>query len=226
VVISIIAVLIALLLPALSAAKRTAIRATCTANLHSTMVATVAYGADHHGMLPTPFGHGQPWNTYIARGQNTWERKNVGLLHEGEYVDDPIVFYCPGRPEKEAAYSMEPNSAGDFDYIRFWRDEVNNDLLRTSYNYNIGRNEAGNRAVVRLEEYPLVRPFALDLLHKHFHANHVEKGAPAWNVLMPDGSAALRPSKRAEEVLLGYGSTGAGGDWGRFETTLDAILNP
>jgi prepilin-type N-terminal cleavage/methylation domain-containing protein/prepilin-type processing-associated H-X9-DG protein len=58
VVIGIIAVLIALLLPALNKARKQAILTKCAANLQQIGVATILYAGDNHGLLPERYGDG------------------------------------------------------------------------------------------------------------------------------------------------------------------------
>jgi prepilin-type N-terminal cleavage/methylation domain-containing protein len=61
VVIGIIAILIAILLPALSKARETAIRTQCGANLHQWGIALMSYSADNRSRLPiTPYYGGAP----------------------------------------------------------------------------------------------------------------------------------------------------------------------
>ncbi len=57
VVIGIIATLIAILLPALSAAREAAQRAVCAANLHNWGIACHAFADDHRGRFPMAFHH-------------------------------------------------------------------------------------------------------------------------------------------------------------------------
>jgi prepilin-type N-terminal cleavage/methylation domain-containing protein len=55
VVISIIALLVGILLPALGAARKTAMRAKCLSNLHQWAVGANAYGADNDDVFPTRY---------------------------------------------------------------------------------------------------------------------------------------------------------------------------
>ncbi len=91
VVIHIIAILAALLLPALTKAKEKAKRAQCVSNLRQIGVAIFIYGGDFKDYLPDTTGRSNwPWdlpNNTIAHFQGS------GLtLH---------VFYCPSNPDQD-----------------------------------------------------------------------------------------------------------------------------
>jgi prepilin-type N-terminal cleavage/methylation domain-containing protein len=106
VVIAIIAILAALLLPALALAKDKAVRVTCMSNNKQLALAAHMYATDNQdymahpnwgnndpGWLYTPSG-GQPPNM-LAAPYNT----NPQLAYEGgqvwQYVKNPKVYWCP-----------------------------------------------------------------------------------------------------------------------------------
>ena len=95
VVIAIIAVLAAILLPALAAAKERSRRAFCMNNVHQIEIATVAYASDFGNKLPvlqaTP-GLGTPawaWDLPATAADNML---NSGVTKQ--------TFYCPGTQPK------------------------------------------------------------------------------------------------------------------------------
>src|SRR5581483_3418823 len=90
VVIAIIAILAAMLLPALSGAKAKAVRTQCSNNLHQLGIAFQIYGGDNRDKLPSGGGPQIHWAWDLP-----WDAGN-------SFVDScmkPKSFYCPGtRP--------------------------------------------------------------------------------------------------------------------------------
>ncbi len=120
VVIAIIAILAALLLPALSNAKRKAVRAQCISNFHQVFIACSIYAGDFKDWWPIWGGYdaahpvnklnGEHYCRYMFVGPNantvipqqyydpgspsgTWE--NLGYLYPGKYIGDAKVLWCP-----------------------------------------------------------------------------------------------------------------------------------
>jgi prepilin-type N-terminal cleavage/methylation domain-containing protein len=122
VVIAIIAILAAMLLPALSRAKEKALRANCTSNLRQIGIAVNAYAIDSRDFMPLcgwPEGQ-NPWQTYstcrVAPGTSTLTRDyiSLGLLFKTGLIPDPQVFYCPsakkvGETWTYDYYATSPN---------------------------------------------------------------------------------------------------------------------
>ena len=90
IVVAIIAVLLALLLPALSLARENAWRAECAAHLHNNGAALTAYAVDHDGQLPVFFGPSD-WLWDIPLGTRD------ALVAAGMQRD---CFYCPSGSMK------------------------------------------------------------------------------------------------------------------------------
>ena len=109
VVISIIALLVSILLPALNKAREQAKFTICKTNLRQIGIALVTYANDNEGRrVPGDFWNGDfIWNSWIGSG---WKGPlNLGHLLNGGYIAHPVsgrhVFYCPtDRLDRFAIY--------------------------------------------------------------------------------------------------------------------------
>ena len=112
VVIGIIAVLIAILLPALNRAREQAKLVTCASQLRQLGLAYHMYAGDNKGRYPTsiaggsttgavgwPFG-GPHQDPDIVGGTKVYVGRPAGiaLLYENKYVKTPKLFFCPAAP--------------------------------------------------------------------------------------------------------------------------------
>jgi len=91
VVIGIIVVLMAILLPALSAARNSAKRVNCESNLRQIGVGVMTYAADSKGLIPY-IEQWQPYEVYTNNGYDPARDDRPTLL---SLVNDYHVFYCP-----------------------------------------------------------------------------------------------------------------------------------
>jgi prepilin-type N-terminal cleavage/methylation domain-containing protein/prepilin-type processing-associated H-X9-DG protein len=128
VVIAIIAILAALLLPALAATKEKALRTACASGMRQIGLATMVYANENDDYLPQISWHnapndptppssstGNPWQTYEAcRMQgigNSGGRTIVegpyglGLLFFSKAIQNPQIFYCPSLKTGVYSYS-------------------------------------------------------------------------------------------------------------------------
>jgi prepilin-type N-terminal cleavage/methylation domain-containing protein/prepilin-type processing-associated H-X9-DG protein len=125
VVISIIALLIAILLPALGKSRESARRVSCLANVRGNMLMVAVYAGDHKDKLPdggsggnsydhcmtSPGGNGSGWSG--ARG--------LGLLAYNSYATSFKGFYCPSR--QGGFYLSDPNRIGS---VAAFKNSINN----------------------------------------------------------------------------------------------------
>jgi prepilin-type processing-associated H-X9-DG protein len=96
VVIAIIAILAAMLLPALFKAKQMGRQAVCKNNLHQMGLSLHYYADDWDGILPPHHTSEAQWIWHSdARFEDMW-----GLTDNlSEYAGDTRIYYCPNRPE-------------------------------------------------------------------------------------------------------------------------------
>jgi len=109
VVIAIVAILMALVLPALASAREKGKRAVCLSNLRQTGIAIQGYANDNEGMIPygpkaPPFT--SPANFYPSTGAPTslislqsGAPVGLGLLLSQHLSDQPKVLFCPGTDQ-------------------------------------------------------------------------------------------------------------------------------
>jgi prepilin-type N-terminal cleavage/methylation domain-containing protein/prepilin-type processing-associated H-X9-DG protein len=106
VVIAIIAILAALLIPALAAAKSRALRANCESNLHQIGAGINMYCSDFQDYMPILKYRDQnaedydyqlfELNTPVTPPPSYSEGPyNMGILWSSKYIGNPNVFYCP-----------------------------------------------------------------------------------------------------------------------------------
>ncbi len=155
VVISIIALLVSILLPALNEARNTARRVICGSNLKSMGTGVATYCADSKSMMPyQAWWSSGPWTSctlYHGHYFKAETTSNAGLiyllkpfgmaaLYDTGIINDQIIFYCPG-----VTNVTQGMQAGAHD-VNWYTNPVNGDFwinpkeggvyrVRHSYNY-------------------------------------------------------------------------------------------
>jgi prepilin-type N-terminal cleavage/methylation domain-containing protein len=118
VVIAIIAILAALLLPALSKAKDQGVRTQCLSNLRQLNIALQSYAGDNKNYMPNDSGQVDAGSSYWA-WDIPWAAGNFMLASAGSYR----VFYCPGTAQRMS----------DQDDLNLWQNYAPNTIHVGAY---------------------------------------------------------------------------------------------
>ena len=217
VVIAIIAILAAMLLPALSSAKEKALRTSCVSSLRQVGIGWNMYASDFNVMMPChwpgvtqPGSLANPWRTYeayrVMPGTGTisvgtggdgasapdgpW---NLGLLFASKLIANPKVFYCPSgkRGGDHWTYEYYATSAT-------WPSTpagTGDDKIRTGFNYwpqskslePIGSGKIGPKVAKKQEELDMSKSMMADLVQSISSTPHKDKGVAGVNAMFSDG---------------------------------------
>lgn len=114
VVISIIALLMAILMPALQRVREQAKNVKCAAHLRQQGIALYGYSVNN-GSYPLPilpgfwpFG-GLGWNedeVWKAPNDSSWQPAGQAALIVGKYIEDPKFFFCPAASRRTADFGI------------------------------------------------------------------------------------------------------------------------
>ena len=108
VVIGIIALLIAILLPALSRAREQAKNAQCLSNLRQLATVYQLYANDYKDKIPIGYLGGSPWTGYYVCASSTYYPL-MGRLYKGDYLTSPEAFYCPSQDDTRWQFNTKEN---------------------------------------------------------------------------------------------------------------------
>lgn len=213
VVISIIALLISILLPALSRAREAANRLACMSNLRQVSQALHIYASEHDGRAPLGYINTDKYASSILWHRSKFYTLFGRLYLEGIYTD-PKPYYCPNELDPRWQYNTSENRWPpiDWSYTRmgYWLRPV----TRWNEHPMSGEwpklHEQKNKAVITELLLPVSRALSAEQVRLR-HRDGV-------NVGYADGSVAFVRYERFRnsylaEVWLQESSTQSSGVW-------------
>jgi prepilin-type N-terminal cleavage/methylation domain-containing protein len=249
VVIGIIAVLISILLPALSRARDQAAIVNCESNLRQIGAATLMYALDNKTFLPIRDQYYKGDNAANGRYQlkypfYTYEVKvagnaysvnttsQLGRLYSLNYITTPLALYCPsGLDDPTFGYNAFAVVNGSF-----WPRDTNTEY-RSSYSYNCYYSQvripnygtppgtptvANESAWPSTKQFPSTKLLAYDLIDTWSDVTH--KGnfvRSTWNALFIDGHVVSVVTPLLMQQMQARGS--ANSSWPLAEDYRDIL---
>jgi prepilin-type N-terminal cleavage/methylation domain-containing protein/prepilin-type processing-associated H-X9-DG protein len=109
VVIGIIAILIAILLPALSKSRESARRAACLSNLRQVHLAFSLYAGNYKDQVPLGYRAGNKQFNSMMYSFTTQKIVLFGWLWNEHLMPNPNVFFCPSETDPKSLYDTPAN---------------------------------------------------------------------------------------------------------------------
>jgi prepilin-type N-terminal cleavage/methylation domain-containing protein/prepilin-type processing-associated H-X9-DG protein len=158
VVIGIIAVLVAVLLPALNRSREMARRLACSSNVRQLCQAMIMYAAENKGVLPDT-GNGDGSFSGYATPVNTTMRFDLYYMHPGaremysrKFKMGRNVFYCPSNPDRNEDQLWDGSSFNGYSIIGYLMIGGRYPLYQTPA--KVAATSAGGNTMKGYEEVP------------------------------------------------------------------------
>ena len=235
VVIAIIAILAALLLPALASAQLTARKAACLSNLRQMGIALHSYAGDNDGKIPfgpkaPPFT--SPADFYPSTGAPTsllslqgGAPVGLGLMLAQQLAAQPRVLFCPGADQPlDAKAELAKVGTYQAQCSYYYRHAGNTQLFDTPCTNGVpdhlrldslGTNRNGLPLGVLIIDLQFLCPPDLDAFNVRPRTHHRQRFA---DILFADGHAVSRPNRDGRFTVDVR-------DYGELRQSFDKILS-
>ncbi|MHB1766426.1 MAG: type II secretion system protein [Phycisphaerae bacterium] len=140
VVISIIALLISMLLPALAQARSLALQIECASNMQQIGIAMSEYASEYKGMYPLTYTANWPFGTFAASNSYEYPSWGLGLLYYDSFgvVGNTMINPRPGilKPNVRGISMMYSTQPGLFTEAEFFPPSVYTGGIVTNWSYS------------------------------------------------------------------------------------------
>lgn len=224
VVLVVIALLVGLLLPALSKSREAAKQTQCLANIKQVVLAAHAYARQNNDAIPTGPGisSGNPfapalWDAIASNQLYNYPTPAIltshGALLDAQYMDEPLAMFCPGDDTIDSSQELSKirtKSASSYSsYLYRNKDQTTSKGAKID---DLGNNDNGQPARALIFDFNRYSPFpppgTNQLLHKGTRVN----------IGFVDGHAATFENTGSMFNLRAM-------DFAAFPTSVEARLN-